>query len=38
MVDEAFASDLTGNSGIMRNLPMRDYPLFVTDKKVLEII
>lgn len=38
MGDEAFASDLTGNSVIMRNLPMRDYPLFVTDKKVLEII
>jgi hypothetical protein len=36
--DEVCATDLTGNAVIIRDLVMRDYPLFVTDKKALEIV
>ena len=35
--DEACASDLTGNCVMIRDLVMRDYPLFLTDRKAVEI-
>lgn len=37
MGEEACASDLTGNCVMIRGLAMRDYPMFVTDRKALMI-